>query len=106
MIKLFRKKERVKAQNMLKPMEVNFDRIDAYVLRKYGLTDIEKKDVFILLNLLFMTGGIISILSFLYKSVNPVAVIAGLFTAATGFTIFRRVKKYGKKITEKEENQT
>ena len=103
MKKLFRKKERMSANNMLKPVDVNFDRIDAYVLKKYGLVDIEKKDIFILLNILFMISGIISIVSFLYKSVNAAAVSGGVITVIIGFVIFRMVKKYGKKIEKKEE---
>jgi len=91
------------ANNMLKPVDVNFDRIDAYVLKKYGLIDIEKKDIFILLNILFMISGIISIVSFLYKSVNAAAVSGGVITVIIGFVIFRMAKKYGKKIEKKEE---
>ena len=100
---LFKKKERVKVNDMLKPIDVNFDRIDAYILKKYGLADIKKKDIFILLNILFMISGIISIVSFLYKRVTVIAVIAGVITVIIGFVIFRMVKKNGKKIEKKEE---
>ena len=91
------------ANNMLKPIDGNFDRIDAYVLKKYGLIDTEKKDIFILLNILFMISGIISIVSFLYKNVNVAAVSGCVITVIIGFVIFRMVKKYGKKIEKKEE---
>jgi hypothetical protein len=91
---------------MLKPIDVNFDRFDAYVLKKYGLADIEKKDVFIILNLIFMTGGVISIVSFLYKAVNPVAVIGSIVSVGTGFVLFKMAKKYGKRIEKKEESET
>jgi len=103
---LFKKKDRVNAQNMLKPIDVNFDRIDTYILKKYCLIDIEKKDIFILLNILFMTAGIMSIVSFLYKNIDPVGVVAGIITVGIGFVIFRMVKKYGKKIEKKEETET
>jgi membrane associated rhomboid family serine protease len=88
---------------MLKPIDVNFDKMDAYILKKYGLVDIEKKDIFILLNILFMISGVISIVSFLYKSVNVIAAAGGVITVIISFVIFRMAKKYGKKIEKKEE---
>ena len=105
MRKLFKKKDRQKHQKMLKPIEVDFDRIDAYVLKKYGLADIKKKDVFILLNLLFMVSGIISIVAFLYGSINAVTVTGGLITLSIGCAIFRMVKINGIKIEEKNEKE-
>ena len=105
MKKLFRKKERMNTYNMLKPIDVSFDRMDAYILKKYGLVDIEKKDIFILLNILFMIIGVISIVSFLYKIVNVIAVAGGVITVIISFVIFGMVKKYGKKIEKKEETE-
>lgn len=105
MRKLFKKRNRQKDQRMLKPMEVDFDRIDAYIMKKYRLADIEKKDVFVLLNLLFMTGGMISIVSFLYDGINAVSITGGGITLIIGFAIFRLANKYGLKIEEKTEKE-
>ena len=86
-------KKRKIDRRMLKPMEVDYDRIDAYILKKYRLADIEKKDVFVLLNLLFMAGGIISIVSFLYESINAVSITGGVVTLIIGFAITTMIKK-------------
>lgn len=102
MRKLFKKKDRKKDQKLLKPIEVDFTRIDNYILRKYGLKDIKKKDLFMLLNILFLISGVLSILVFLYKKVNTVSIIGALIAVVLGTIIFRLVKKYGVKIEEKE----
>ena len=105
MRKLFKKRDRQKDQRMLKPMEVDFDRIDAYIMKKYRLADIKKKDVFVLLNLLFMTGGMISMVSFLYDGINAVSITGGGITLIIGLIIFQMVKRYGVKIEEKNEKE-
>ena len=66
---------------------------------------IKKEDVFVLFNLLFMAGGIISIVSFLYDGINAVSITGGIVTLIIGFAIFTMIKKYGVKIEEKTEKE-
>ena len=105
MRKLFKKKDRRKEQVLLKPIEVDFARIDEYILRKYGLKDIKKKDLFMLLNILFLISGVLSIVAFMYKKVNAVSIIGALSAVVLGTIIFRMVKKHGVKIEEKQKKE-
>ena len=81
------------------------DDIEEYVLKKYKLKDIKKKDLFVVLNMLFIISGTLTLLVFIYGGVNVVSIIGTLITIFLGTVIFRMVKKYGVKIEEKEKKE-
>jgi Ca2+/Na+ antiporter len=74
-------------------------------LRKYGLKDIKKKELFMLLNILFMIDGVVAILSLLYGGLKIVTGISWVIAMVLGYIIFRMVKESGTPSEEKDEEK-
>lgn len=105
MRKLFRRKYREQEQKSFKPIEVDYAKIDNFILRKYGLKDIKKKELFMLLNILFMISGVVAILTLLYGGLKIVTGISWAITIALGYIIFRMVKESGIPAEGKDEEK-
>lgn len=79
--------------------------IESFLLRKYGLKDIEKRSQFVLLHIAFFLCGVVSLLLLLNGKVNVLSIFGTIFTLALGTAIFRLVKTWGIPIENKTQNQ-
>ena len=88
-----------------KQIKIDYEKIDNFILRRYGLKDIKNKELFLFLNILFILCGVLTAAMFMYKMINIVNIIGAPITVILGTVIFRMVKKYGVKIEEKEKKE-
>ncbi len=84
-------------------IQVDYDKIDRYILGKYGLQDIAKKEWFLLFNILFMLFGVTTVVMYLNNGITIVVVAGALVTGAIGYIITRMVKRYGVRKENKQD---
>jgi hypothetical protein len=95
---LFKRRKEKKEKPKPVEIKIDYDRIDNFFLRRYGLQDIEHKASFLALNILFFFSGVISLVVFLYGKVNILNIVGTPVTVLAGLGIFRKAKKYGVKL--------
>ncbi|MCK4764730.1 MAG: hypothetical protein KAW12_21205 [Candidatus Aminicenantes bacterium] len=83
-----------------KPVEIKIDygKIDNFILRRYGLKDIEHKAFFLFLNILFFFSGVISLVVFMYGKINFLNLVGTPVAMLSGWKIYHLSKQHGVKI--------